>query len=420
MIKYYKYLKANFGFARFFNIQIFAAVISVGLGKFIATYFTPDIFGAYSIITSIFSLFTAILVTPLIQSYRFIYLTYEYTKLNTFYFSLFSWLLILLSIIIFVVSFYLNLPGLVILIGISTLFFQTYQSILAAGVNLKGLNVQYANLQLILPLITFIVLIFSVFSIKDQSIFALLTANLLAQLTILILLLILNKDHKQIILLSIRNTFTNEKMKNVLIFVRPLIFLPLFTWMVNSGDKLLIKYIISDHAVGIYSASYSIGSKIFLTIGGIIISYLNVSTYNTIKNGISIIEMKFIIYNRVKIYFILGLIVVFFASLFSNLIGHVLLSPLYAEGFYLIGLLALSSLFTTCFFFWEQVIYAIGATTLITKHYIFGAVLNLGLNVLLIPIYGITGAAIAMTISSFFQLLFLTYIFNNYSKKQQL
>ena len=65
----------------------------------------------------------------------------------------------------------------------------------------------------------------------------------------------------------------------------------------------------------------------------------------------------------------------------------------------------------TSIFFIEQVIYALGDTKVVLYHYIVGAISNIGLNLLLIPQWGVYGAAWAMILSTFIQLSFLFWLF---------
>ena len=420
MKKILNVLTKNSKFIRFLNIQSITIVFTILLGKFIATYYTPDNFGEYSVISATIAFFTATIVSPLIQSYRFLFNSTKYIDLNNFYLSGFTYLYIILVVIILGLSAIFQFSFVILSVCVLTFIFQTYQAIYGAGINLKGFNDKYAKIQVLLPTTNLAFLVASYFIFADTRFITLLTGVLFAQILGFIFFYKSLIEHRNFKFLSITKILSDEKLRKVINFIRPLIILPVFSWMVNSSDKFFIKYYLDSHAVGIYSAAYGIGSKIFIAVAGILILWTNASTYAKINENMSLKGIKDLVVKRLKNYFGIGMIVVLLLSIFSGIIGKILLSNQYAEGFYLIGLLAFSSLIMTCFHFWEQAIYALGLTKIITLHYFVGAVTNVTLNFLLIPVYGILGAAISVILSSSIQYVALIFLFDKYSKKSVL
>ena len=346
-----QYLKKHKGFIRFFNIQFLSAILTVLVGKITAIYFTPKSFGEYAIISSIFAFFGSVIATPLIQSYRFIYHKYEYLKLNNYYFSIFTWFIFSLWCLFIFLFLTFDVSIVISSICILTLLFQTYQSVLGAGLNLRGYNNKYAIISLSIPISTLFIILISVYFLNKREFYILLIANAFAQFAVFLLFSLSIKENKKIKIYKIKSILTDVVSNEIFLFIRPLLLLPIYSWVVISGDKFLIKYYIGDHAVGLYSASYSIGSKIFLTISGIIILYLNTSIYKEISTGINLIEIRKKIIRRSGIYFMIGSGITFLIHFFSDTIGYILLSEQYKEGFHLISLLSFASLIMTCFFF---------------------------------------------------------------------
>jgi O-antigen/teichoic acid export membrane protein len=81
-----------------------------------------------------------------------------------------------------------------------------------------------------------------------------------------------------------------------------------------------------------------------------------------------------------------------------NLIGTLLLSAQYEQAMIVAPIVATGYLFLTSIHLFELKWYAFGQTRYILWHTLFGVVVNLALNVLLIPRLGIIGAAWATTI----------------------
>jgi O-antigen/teichoic acid export membrane protein len=187
--------------------------------------------------------------------------------------------------------------------------------------------------------------------------------------------------------------------------------LPVFMWLVNNLDRYLLDYFHSKEDVGIYSAAYSIGAKIFLLLGGGIIAYLNSSVFKQVADK----SKRHLVYSgtvkRLATYLVFGIGIVVVIYFSSDLIGQVLLSKKYEDSFALIPYLALANLLVTSIFFLEQVIYALGETRFVLYHYIVGALSNIVFNLILIPKYGIYGAAYSMILSTLLQLFFLFWLF---------
>ncbi len=181
----------------------------------------------------------------------------------------------------------------------------------------------------------------------------------------------------------------------------PLMFLGLWAWLSNYFDRFAIEYFLDLKQVGLYSAGYSIGSKVFLSITPIFIILLNPIVYS--QETLSAIKSK--IDNYTKYFIILAFVILSVLFCCYSQLGEVLLSNKYTEGFVIIFWTALSYFLLSTIHIYEVLIYARGKTKWILYTNISAAIVNIGLNVSLIPRYGILGAAYATCIGFLLQLL---------------
>lgn len=390
---------------RFLILQGLNIIFTVALGKYIAVKYVPSEFGEYSLVTAAMSLISLMVITPAIQSFRQIYFT---DSKKDYFVSFYATFFLIFTILIFTVaiisSFFIENKFIIILCAI-ILCLQAFYALFNGQINLEKRNVTYSFIQIVIPISTILTLlilnIFSIGSALFQLLFAMMTAQLI------VMLLSNQASTIKVRLLTLRKFIKADELNQLYKYIRPVLFLPLFSWILNAGDKFLIKYFIDDNAVGLYSASYSIGSKIFLSIISVLILWLNSTIFKEVSTRVNFKKTIKKTKKRIFTYFSFGIILVIIIYIFSDQIGYILLSKEYQEGFYLIGLLALAQLGLTGLQFWEQIIYASGLTKYILYHYIIGATINMILNISLIPVLGILGAAISMIIATFCQYIYL-------------
>lgn len=402
-------MKRDKYFFGFIALQFINILLNVILGKYIAIYFDPSKFGDYSLINAVIALVSIMFITPSIQAFRKSYFNRGQTNFELL--SFFGTLLILFSIVISLVSFIISffLQGKVLfLICVLIFLVQSFYSLFSALINLEKRNILYTVLQLLIPTLTLSSLVLLRLLYRDSVLFHLFISSLFANITVLgFSFTFLDYRFK---IQNFGSILTSNELRSLIKYIRPVLFLPIFSWIISSGDKFFINYFLNDHSVGLYSAAYSIGSKIFLSFSGVLLLWLNSSVFEEAsnKNNIELVIKK--TRKRILKYFLLGMIIVTIVQLFSTQIGRLLLSSQYADGFRLIGLLAFSQLILTSCQFWEQIFYASGNTRFILFNYIIGAFFNLILNLILIPKIGIIGSASSMILSSIIQYLYLHII----------
>ena len=410
MRKYFSFLsQPKYAFV---VLQVIAGVITIILGKVVAVYFDPEEFGKYFIYTSAVGMYTTIVATPAIQAYRHFYFR-DPEGLIHFYRSVFIWLACLVAFVLILLGTLGVIPFFIILIILGQIVFQNNSALQLANINIQGKTTLQGILQVLVPIINLALIYGFVYGFQKATAPYLWSSLVLTDVALVYVGYWVFKPNQGFRWLTLKEIVGADRLKNLIKYVKPLLLLPLFVWMVNNLDRYIIDYYSTKEDVGLYSAAYSIGSKVFMLLGGGIIAYLNSSVYKQTLHSLNHNTLYKITLKRISLYLGFGAIGVVFLYFGSDLVGRLLLSDQYSGSFPLIPYLAFANLLLTSLFFLEQVIYAIGRTKYILYHYIFGAAANGLLNIFLIPGYGLWGAAYAMILSSAIQLIILFLLFRN-------
>lgn len=191
----------------------------------------------------------------------------------------------------------------------------------------------------------------------------------------------------------LRNTyqlkFKMKYLKQMLNYSLPLVFSSFAIWISLYIDRIMIKHFMSLDDVGIYGIGFKVASSVSIFLVGFNTSltplvFKNFKKQNTPAEIAKI--FRFVILLSILIYLIL--------SLFSELILKILATESFYKSsellVYLVPAIIISSL----------QIFAPGISIAKRTHYyiyifVFGGIINLILNYILIPNFGTTGAAIA-------------------------
>jgi O-antigen/teichoic acid export membrane protein len=192
--------------------------------------------------------------------------------------------------------------------------------------------------------------------------------------------------------------FSMEVAKKLLKSAWPLVLVTIALQAYMRTDQIMIKNMLGLYEVGIYSAAIRISEAWIIMMGAIAVSLL--PAIIKLKEGCKEIYE----YRMIQLYrLVLWLSVI--AALILSYQGEYLIALIYGDEYYdaslVIGLLM-----------WGGVLSSMGAVS--SRYYnvegmenkfaartIFSALLNILLNYMLIPLYGIQGAAIATLISAF-------------------
>ena len=191
----------------------------------------------------------------------------------------------------------------------------------------------------------------------------------------------------------------------------PLVPTGLLGWITSSSDRYLIGFFLSSQMVGIYSAAYNIGSIIgfFGAPFQIILFPMISKLYGSGKNQ----EMKTYLSYSLKYFLLFAIPSIFGLTVLSGQILLIMTSPEFvAQGSLVLPIVAIGTLFFSlygCIFVFILIVEK--RTKLIFALVLFSAAMNLILNTIFIPVYGIVAAAIT-TLIAYFILFSLTIHFS--------
>jgi len=184
-----------------------------------------------------------------------------------------------------------------------------------------------------------------------------------------------------------------------LAFSLPLVPVGLFDTFINSSDRYVIGFFKGASSVGIYSATYTIGILVMIFIYPI--AYILAPTIFKLFEENKIEEVKIYLSYSLKYFLLLAIPSVFGLTVLARSILSTLATPefILSNTSFIVMLVALSAVF-----YGAQAIF--GYILMLqkrTKFFIFafglGGMINLALNILLVPYFGVIGAAITTFIA---------------------
>lgn len=174
----------------------------------------------------------------------------------------------------------------------------------------------------------------------------------------------------------------------------PLIINSLAYWITTASDRYMINYIKGVEYLGIYAVACKIPT-IITTITGIFNQAWMISSISEYEN-----ENNGEFYKNVfEIYYGTSLIICSFAITFIKPFFRIYVNESYFIAWYSSGVLILSSIYSGVCAFINGIFYAYKKNISITITTLIGAFINILMNFVLIPKYGITGAAMATSFS---------------------
>jgi PST family polysaccharide transporter len=388
-------------------------VIRMCLGFFILGIITRNI-GAYSFgqlnyaiaFVSLFSVLTTlgidrIIVKEIVEDQK----NYILTLGTSFYLKFFgSFLLIAVSVLtsIFVFGNNQTTTGLILIFSFSYIF-QTSDVI--EFLYQSNLEAKYI---VIIKLITFLIssILKVVIVLNTKSILGLASIYLLESILSALFLFILFKFHHGNFLLS----FNTTKAKKLLSEGLPLLFATLFVTIYMKIDQVFLQYYSDSTAVGLYSAAVRV-SEIPFFVGTIITTAAFPLVIKAKKLGRIKYVYRFRLLLSVLTYSAFLISITFY--IFSDLLISVIFGSSFAAASAILRIHVWSLLFV--FIGLAQGIWLIGEgeTKLSFAFTVVGALINVILNIILIPIYDGKGAAFATLISY----MFAAFLANFFLKK---
>jgi len=372
--------------------------VSAGLGllygKLTALYISPDVWGEYSLLLAGMTFVHSLLITPTIQSFKSALGQFSRTTVVRFYGQLLVVLYtILMPLVALLAGLYFRNPlfGLVWLAAVGQGLYQFG----ADYRNAQGQHRSFTRLQMgyaASMLVAFggLVVGFRQYTAAGlwqsmalvNSLFALLSAAPLYRLIRHTPALL--PDRPQLVQAYRR-------------YVTPLLGMAVWAWILNYADRYLIRLYLTDADVGQYTMGYSLGAKLLL-LSAPLLAFLSPHMLTLRRDNQPASMVNALVFRYLRQYMLSAGLACLAFFLGRHLLGTLLLSAQYEQSMTVAPIVATGYLFLTSIHLLELKWYAFGQTRYILWHTLVGVVVNLALNVLLIPRLGITGAAWATTI----------------------
>ncbi len=371
-------------------------------------YFTPSEYGYYSIVAITFSFISIILFTSLSGCVWRYYIRYKsggtlpvmYSNLALLYVFSFT----VVTAISLIWTYSVSLP---VMRNLIVLCFFNYLTAEIIGFyliiyKLESKAFGYNILQSIKTSSSFILLILLTF-VFHFRIEALLISNIIVQLLILIYLALFSK-----IRLSIK--FSHIALKEIREFGNfgfSAVLANIFLILLLSSDRYIIKLYSKFADVGIYNQVYNLGQITIAALANIYISTVTPKLTEALENNLASSTKMVRLFITQNILLIFPLTVYF--SLFARQISLFLLGEQFQSGYTMIPFIMLSSYM---YGITQPVIFKLkfeNRLTLIVIYTMLAAILNIVLNLLLIPVYGYKIAAATTLVSYLFLYIVISH-----------
>ena len=199
-------------------------------------------------------------------------------------------------------------------------------------------------------------------------------------------------------------------LKPYLSFSLPLLPSAIAYWVINLSDRYVIGYFLGMASVGIYSAAYNIGSVV-----AIFMSPIGLNLFPTISNmyeNNKMAELKTHLEYSLKFYLMLAIPSLFGLAILSKSVLTTLTTSEFLSAYLVIPIVALGAILFNSRMVYLTILMVLKRTRLIALIYGIIGLFNLILNIILVPIIGILGAAIS-TLLSFFACTIILWILSS-------
>jgi O-antigen/teichoic acid export membrane protein len=186
-------------------------------------------------------------------------------------------------------------------------------------------------------------------------------------------------------------------LKSFLSFGLPLTPTSAILWVINSSDRYLISYFIGVAATGIYSAAYNIGWYASFLVTPITVLLFPTITKSYDENNLS--ETRNFLKYSFKYFMMIAIPSAFGLSILAKPLLQVLTTPEFAVGNLVVLFVAFKAVLMGLYEISRYIIQLVKKTRLILMLLTISAVLSIVLNILLIPLMGILGAAVASLVT---------------------
>ena len=207
-----------------------------------------------------------------------------------------------------------------------------------------------------------------------------------------------------------------SKIKEYLAFGLPTVPGNVSAWVVSSSGRYFIGYFLGATSVGIYTVGYGLGSLPIMVVS--ILGFVLPATLSHLYDNGKLDDVKKTLQYSLKYYLLVAIPFLFGTIVLAhNIIAVLATRDIADKGYFITPLIALSSVFFGFHAITSQILVLVRKTKIIAGLWICAALANFGLNMLVVPYWGILGAAIttiiaygiAMTLAMYFSFREFTY-----------
>jgi O-antigen/teichoic acid export membrane protein len=389
---------------------------------------TPDDYGNYAILMAIYAILNVLYQAGLFQGLiRFFYdknldpKRVVSTTLNTIVVFGFT-LTLLLSLfnkpLIKLLNLDKNLNSLLLLL-LWIIFFDTIAYFGLHFLRVKRLSKRAVSYSVITAVINLILNVLFLIVLR-LNILGILLAQGLANLFLLVLCFQHLKGYYTLVL-------DHFLLKRLLLFSYPLVIAGIFGILMNVADRFIIDHFMIRSQVGIYSVAYKLGLLMNVLVIAFRTAYLphflskddNTGFPGSKISGELGGELRQTFTRLISLMMILFLTMIFFLKyLFRIEIGGFhLINPEYIQAIYIVPFIVLAYSFNGLAAFFSLAPYRSGKSYQFVITDVIGFSLNIALNFILIPLYGIMGAALATLIGYYGAAFYMYFVFCNEMKE---
>ena len=197
-------------------------------------------------------------------------------------------------------------------------------------------------------------------------------------------------------------------IKSYLAFSIPLLPFMLCAWIVAMSDRYIIGHFMNIDAVGVYSACYVIGSigQIFIYPLWIVLFPATTNLYD--NNQIS--ELRAHLQYSLKYFLMFAIPTSFGLLVLSKSLLLAVTTPKFVEGYLIIPIVAVGGVVFSTSTILGNTLMLVKRTKILSLSYTISAIVNIALNMVLVPSIGIIGAAIATLITFIVHLIVIAAI----------
>jgi O-antigen/teichoic acid export membrane protein len=224
------------------------------------------------------------------------------------------------------------------------------------------------------------------YTISTEKYFAVIYAEAISSLMLIAyLFMMLRKDRPW--------TFSRTVFKEFFRYCIPLIPYMLSLTLISQFDRVMIDREFGKEITGIYSISYNLGILLVM-VSGAMLNALNPRFFKAME------EHRYEDVRRdTEAVFLICVLCAFVLALFGPEMATFLLSQKYAAGFELIPVIALGGLASVIFQMWGRIVFYTTKTYLLSLIASAATLLKIGLNLLVLTVFGYQAAAVTTVIT---------------------